>query len=434
MKIIALGGAGEVGQWAARTVLDDPRVSELVIADLNGAAAARLAAQLGKRVTWAAVDVRDGRALRTLLSNAAVLMNTAGPFFRFGLPTLHAAIDARCHYIDICDDWEPTLDMLALAPKAREAGIMAVVGMGASPGLSNMAAIKAANALDRVTNIYTVWSLDGAAVGVGASMTPSEHRTGPSAATVHGVHQMTGTIRMRTHGRDVAVPPLRPVMIDFPGMGPRRTWTVGHPEAVTLPLYFGEGLQECSNVMFAARSSIAALKAVTAAVDWGWISAQSGAGWLERLAALNPPALPQPWAATSGSADCGDLPPLFALATGEHAGQPASAAVAFTSGPQGGMGAVTGIPLALGVSSLLDRLTSHHSPRQPGVFSPEGLFQPNDLFTRLLPYCNPQPASVDDLALLTTTWQRESLRDTVQQVRSALSMSARKPLGVSSGA
>ena len=43
-----------------------------------------------------------------------VVMNTVGPFFRFGVPILTAAIDAGTDYIDVCDDWEPTLEMLAL--------------------------------------------------------------------------------------------------------------------------------------------------------------------------------------------------------------------------------------------------------------------------------------------------------------------------------
>jgi len=417
MKVIALGGAGEMGQWAARTVLNDPRVSELVVADMNGQTAAAVAAQLGPRATSAAIDVRDTPALHQLLSGSAVLMNTVGPFFRFGLPILRAAIEAGCHYVDICDDWEPTLDMLALDEAAREAGVMAVVGLGASPGLSNLAAVKAAAALDKVHRVYTAWSLDGAAVGVGADASPARQRRGPSAATVHGVHQMTGTIRARTRGRDADLKPLQPLIIDFPGLGRRHVWTIGHPEAVTLPMHWGAGLQECANVMFAGWSSIAALKVLMAAVDRGWLSAHRSAQWLERLAALSPPALPVPWAASSHRPDQGDLPPLFALAIGEHAGQPASAAVAFTSGPQGGMGAVTGIPLALGVSLLLDRLGGNHSAPRPGVFSPEGFFKPDDLFTKLLPYCDPQPASVDDLALLTTSWQHEPLVDAVWRVR-----------------
>jgi len=417
MKVIALGGAGEMGQWAARTVLDDPRVSELVVADMNGQAAAAVAARLGSRARAVALDVQDTSALRRLLSGAAVLMNSVGPFFRFGVPILQTAMDAGCHYVDICDDWEPTLDMLALDRAAHQAGILAIVGLGASPGLSNLAAVKAAAALDSVHSVYTAWSLDGAAVGVGAGMPGSIRRHGPSAATVHGVHQMTGRIRARANGQDTDLPPLQAMVIDYPGLGPRKVWTIGHPEAVTLPLHLGTGLQTCANVMFAGKPSVAAVKLMMAAVDHGWLSAHRCAQWLERLAALSPPDLPQPWAAASRDLRLGGLPPLFALAVGQHAGRPASAAVAFTSGPLGGMGAVTGIPLALGASLIMDRLCAQPTGWRAGVYSPETLIKPEELFTRLLPYCSPRPASIDDLAMLTTSWQSEPLPDAIQRVR-----------------
>jgi short subunit dehydrogenase-like uncharacterized protein len=40
------------------------------------------------------------------------VLNCVGPFYRFGPPVLTAAIKAGVSYLDVCDDWEPTLDML----------------------------------------------------------------------------------------------------------------------------------------------------------------------------------------------------------------------------------------------------------------------------------------------------------------------------------
>ena len=56
---------------------------------------------------------------------------------------LRAAIRAGCHYVDVCDDWEPTLEMLALDTEARAAGVTAVIGLGASPGITNLLAVQA---------------------------------------------------------------------------------------------------------------------------------------------------------------------------------------------------------------------------------------------------------------------------------------------------
>ena len=67
-----------------------------------------------------------------------VVINTVGPFFKYGPPILEAALDTNCHYLDINDDWEPTLEMLKFHDKAESNAKTAILGMGASPGLTNM--------------------------------------------------------------------------------------------------------------------------------------------------------------------------------------------------------------------------------------------------------------------------------------------------------
>ncbi|GAA5108266.1 hypothetical protein [Haloechinothrix salitolerans] len=70
---------------------------------------------------------------------------------------LSAAIATTTNYLDICDDWEPTLQMLELDGAARAAGVTAVIGMGASPGSSNLLALLAMNQCDTVDRVYTAW-------------------------------------------------------------------------------------------------------------------------------------------------------------------------------------------------------------------------------------------------------------------------------------
>ena len=155
MKVVALGGAGGMGRVAARTAATLDVTSVLVVADLDGEAAERLAAECGPGASALPVDVTDEAALRRLLGETDVVLNTTGPFYRFGVPILRAAIDARCHYLDINDDWEPTLEMLALDSEARSAGVTAIVGLGASPGISNLLAVSAMRDLDEVTDLVT---------------------------------------------------------------------------------------------------------------------------------------------------------------------------------------------------------------------------------------------------------------------------------------
>ena len=82
-------------------------VEQIVVADLNEASARNFADQLGKKVTAIGLDIENDRALRKAMADADLVMNTSGPFYRYAVQVLQAAIETECHYLDICDDWEP---------------------------------------------------------------------------------------------------------------------------------------------------------------------------------------------------------------------------------------------------------------------------------------------------------------------------------------
>jgi lysine 6-dehydrogenase len=187
MRIVALGGPGAMGRVATRDAMTLPEVTEVVVADRDLAAARRLAAELSGtaasvQIGARQVDVTGDAALDAVLGDADVVLNTVGPYYRFGLRTLRAAIRTRTDYLDICDDWEPIAQMLGLDAHARAAGVRAVVGMGASPGVSNLLAAKAVAGLDAVTDLFTAWPVD--VPGSGADQTelrgPDGRRSPPS--------------------------------------------------------------------------------------------------------------------------------------------------------------------------------------------------------------------------------------------------------------
>ena len=103
MKLVVLG-AGGMGRYAARTAAAFDFVEDMLVGDLDGRGAARLADALGTKTRSAAVDVTDEAGLVRALSGADVVLNTVGPLFRLGPPVLRAAIRARCHYLDINDE------------------------------------------------------------------------------------------------------------------------------------------------------------------------------------------------------------------------------------------------------------------------------------------------------------------------------------------
>lgn len=394
MKVVVLG-AGGMGRYAAMTAARLAGVSEVVIGDLSAAAAAETAAAIGGAARSEAVDVRDENALVSLFAGATAVLNTVGPFFRLGPPVLRAAIAARVHYLDINDDWESTEAMLALDGEARAAGITAVIGMGASPGISNLLACRAMGELDQVEEVIAGFDLDAAM--------PETRGDRPAAATVHGLHQLTGRIRVFEDSRFADVKPRRRVPFDYPGLGRRYGWTMGHPEAITFPRRFPD-LRAARVVMTMAPLNRLGTSAICALIDAGLLSLDRAAAWVEQLEGVGKPVkTPADYIAEMVDSPQGRLPPLFAIARGRRGGKPATVAAAVRSAPARGMGGATGVPLATALGVVQPLLG-----RQCGVLPPEAIVEPAAFFDALAPLCSP-PCNGADLAVLTRSWEQVDL-------------------------
>jgi len=158
MRILALVGPGTVGRVAVARAARLPGRHEITVGDRDLGAARRLALELSDadvRLAAREVDVTHPSGLAAALEEADVVLNAGGAYDQFGPAVLWAAIRTRTHYLDVCDDWESTVRMLELDGDARAAGVCAVLGMGASPGISNLLAARAVARLDEVTDLYT---------------------------------------------------------------------------------------------------------------------------------------------------------------------------------------------------------------------------------------------------------------------------------------
>jgi saccharopine dehydrogenase-like NADP-dependent oxidoreductase len=385
-----------MGRYAARTAAAFDFVDDVLVGDLDGAAAARLADALGAKARSAAIDVTDEAGLVRMLSNADVVLNTVGPFFRLGPPVLRAAIQARCHYLDINDDWESTDAMLAMADDARIAGVTAVIGMGASPGISNLLAVTAARELDSVEELWAGFDLDAAM--------PETRGAKPAAATIHGVHQLTGRIRVFEGGRRVEQAALRRVDVDYPGLGRFPAWTMGHPEAITFPTRFPE-LRRSLVVMTMKHSNVLAMRVLATMIRANVLSAERAAAWVERLEGVGKPAkTPDDYLREVTRAGAPRLPPLFAIAKGRQGGREASVAAAVLSAPAVGMGGATGVPLALGLG-----IVRPDGEVRRGVFAAEAMVDPDEFFERLAPLCTPAKKGRGELLLVSRSWEKRDL-------------------------
>jgi len=381
VRILALGAAGEIGRTAARVLAGDDRITQLVVADRNARAATRVARALGAKGVPLALDVTDRPALDAAMRDCDFVINTVGPFFLFGPPILSAAIDAGRDYIDICDDPEPTLQMLAFDDRAKAAGVTALLGMGASPGVANLLAVIAGRELETVDTVITAWNINA------AQSDPA--RTGAtSAAIVHGMRQISGTIPVtRARGLEHR-PALASIRVSYPGIGAVRGRSFGHPEGVTLSRAF-PGLRESTNMVVGDRLTLAVVSVLRWVINQRIMTIDRAAYVAARLGRLmvDKPA----HILTSGGA-----PPLFALATGTRQDSTCTVATALAQLPGLSMAANTAVPLAVAIPLIA-------ASRRPGVHTPETLLDPAAFFSAFARHCigDPAPAA---MTITTRSW------------------------------
>lgn len=381
MKILALGAGGEMGEMAASVLAADDAVKEIVIADRDIRSAEAVARKLGEKARTQQVDATDHAGLVAAMKQCDMVVNTVGPFFRFGVPILQAAIEAQCKYVDICDDPEPTLEMLKLNEQAKAAGVTALIGTGASPGVANMLAVRAARELDTVDTIVTGWNID-------ASHPGERQGTGVSAAVVHMMKQISGLIPVTRGGKLEYRRALEKIEIDYPGLHKFSSNSIGHPEAVTLHHAFPD-LLDNTNVCVCDKLTTGLLNLVRKMINARILRVETAAGILDRVFSMLP-------ANPTDFLKPGSPPPLFAIATGTRNGKRETTATALANGPGFTMAATTGVPLA--VCALL--LAKEN---KPGVHVPETLIDPDDFFVALAPHCmgNPRP---ETMTATTVSW------------------------------
>ncbi|WP_341267175.1 saccharopine dehydrogenase NADP-binding domain-containing protein [Gordonia malaquae] len=349
---VAVLGAGAMGARAAATLAAHPAVDSLVIADINRDA---LEQSAGTTMSARTVDVTDGAALRALLFDVNVVISTVGPFYRFGTAVLEASIDTSTDYVDICDDWEPTGALLDLDAAAREANVCAVVGAGASPGLSTLLASAAAARLDSVHNVFTAWPLD-------APATPIESTVTTSAAAVHWMHQCSGTVAEVSDGVLVRRRPVRAVALTLPGGRSGTGYTVGHPEPLTLHRTMRPS-GEAACLMLLRPTTAAYVDALRSDIDAGFLTAEAAADLLDSPSIRHSlRSLPR----SLRFAGPGTLPEFFAAADGLVDGVPTrvSARLVADQALFSDMAGLTGVPAALAAIQLVDghRLVGVHPP------------------------------------------------------------------------
>jgi len=240
MRVLVVGGAGAMGRWTVRDLTESEGVDEVVVADLDGTrareaagwAAARSGSNGTAQVSGLALDAADPDGLRRAFDGADVVCNCA--VFALNLPVMEACADTATHYVDLGGLFHTTRRQLALHERFVAAGVTAVIGMGGSPGVTNVLAALAARDLAVVEEVEV-------RLGV-ADFAPSSAPVPVPYAIQTILDEFAVPAMAFLDGRLVEVPAMSgQEELDFPQpVGRVRVGHTLHSEVATLPLFFGD--------------------------------------------------------------------------------------------------------------------------------------------------------------------------------------------------
>ncbi len=231
-----------MGRITVRDLYETAPEAELLIADADRQGAAALArAYRDDRVGATFADATRSRQLTGILRGAFAVVNAVQ--FELNLHVMQAALAAGCHYIDLGGLFHMTRQQLRLDRPFRQAGLTALLGIGAAPGITNVLARRAAERLDCVTEIHFKLGAHSATRFDAPPVLPVSY----SLQTV--LQEFALRPAVFTGGRMRFVEPLSgEVDEEFPApVGRQRPMYTLHSEVATIPrTYRSKGVREVS--------------------------------------------------------------------------------------------------------------------------------------------------------------------------------------------
>jgi lysine 6-dehydrogenase len=252
MRVAVLGAGGIIAPAIVRDLAESEEVEALRLLDLDGERARAVAEEHGGPDAEAVeVDARHG--LAAALGGIDVLVNSAS--YRINLDAMRACLDSGTHYVDLGGLYWMTGEQLLLSDELERAGLLALLGMGSSPGKTNVMAKRAVSELGtRPTRIDVI--------AAGRDLDPPDAASFPYAVQTL-VDEVTMSPMAQRGGEPVALEPMQPGgTVDLPEpIGRAETIYTLHSEVRTFPTSFGCG--ECSFRLSLAPKTLERVRALS---------------------------------------------------------------------------------------------------------------------------------------------------------------------------
>ena len=240
-------GTGGVGSAVAPIAARRDFFERIVFSDLDPVRPQTLVDRLADdRFGAAQLDASDSAAIADLAraERCDAILNAADP--RFNLPIFQAAFDAGCTYLDMAmtlsDRQGTKLGDLQFAQEEawRDRGLLALVGIGVEPGLSDVFARYAAD--------HLFSEIDEVGVRDGADLVVDGYTFAPTFSIWTTIEECLNppVIWERDRGWYTTEPFSEPEVFDFPeGIGPIECVNVEHEEVLLVPRWV-----DCNRVTF----------------------------------------------------------------------------------------------------------------------------------------------------------------------------------------
>ena len=254
MRVLVVG-AGGVGSAIAIAAKNSEGLDHIVLTDLDAGRAARAVDGLDdRRFVGCALDASDAAAIEELARAERIdaIVNACDP--RLNPAIFAAAFASNSHYLDMAmtlSEPHPELpyelpgrmlgeEQFAAADRWRERGILALVGMGVEPGLSDVFARYAAD--------HLFSTIDEIGVRDGADLVVEGYDFAPTFSIWTTIEECLNPplVWERERGFFTLPPFSEPETFVFPeGIGPIECVHVEHEEVVLIPKWI-----DCARVSF----------------------------------------------------------------------------------------------------------------------------------------------------------------------------------------
>jgi saccharopine dehydrogenase-like NADP-dependent oxidoreductase len=253
---VLLVGAGGVGEAIAVIAQHKPWLEKMVLADINPRRLREVKKKLDppRKFPTASLNARDRRAIVELARRHKVdlILNAVEPLFNEAI--FDAAYQAGCHYLDMAmtlstpHPQEPYRRcgvrlgdyQFARSEKWAKKGLLALVGMGVEPGLSDVFA--------RYAEKHLFDEIDEMGVRDGANLVVHGHAFAPTFSIWTTIEECLNPPVIWEDGRGwfTTEPFSEPEVFDFPeGIGPVECVNVEHEEVLLIPRWV-----KCRRVTF----------------------------------------------------------------------------------------------------------------------------------------------------------------------------------------